>query len=268
MPAYPWSELGIQKTSDQRAIKSAYAAKLKVTRPEDDPAGFQALVEARDLAMELARRPVGKSRKKKTDTTQLHRGNQGLADQISNLQLPSSPHMATQENVDDMKSDELPDATVKRSIKNIVAFLANDATQDGYNRATLAVDKIQQFSIAQKTMAEFEFLQAVHSFLVEDEDENEPSPLRQTDAELIKRQNYIVLRLDEAFDWTSNDRRLSEFYWFNAEDFADNLQRLRNPRIASYSQVPDTQSSWSKSWLWVFIAFMLLKLLAAYFHSN
>lgn len=43
--------LGIGPDADERAVKRAYAAKLKVTRPEDDPEGFQRLVDARDTAL-------------------------------------------------------------------------------------------------------------------------------------------------------------------------------------------------------------------------
>lgn len=52
-----WEILGIEQTSDQHAIKRAYAAKLKQHKPEDDPVAFQrlrmAFEEARSMAQYL-----------------------------------------------------------------------------------------------------------------------------------------------------------------------------------------------------------------------
>ena len=49
-----WDILGTEPTGDERALKRAYAKRLKVTRPEDDPAAFQELRDAYEYALRIA----------------------------------------------------------------------------------------------------------------------------------------------------------------------------------------------------------------------
>jgi hypothetical protein len=44
-------QLGLGPDADERAVKRAYAARLKVTRPDSDPEGFQALNAAYQAAL-------------------------------------------------------------------------------------------------------------------------------------------------------------------------------------------------------------------------
>jgi len=50
-----WQQLGIRATSDLKAIKKAYAARLKHTRPDDDAAAYQALRQAYEAAQAQAK---------------------------------------------------------------------------------------------------------------------------------------------------------------------------------------------------------------------
>ncbi|HEY0925644.1 J domain-containing protein [Brevundimonas sp.] len=51
-----WSIIGLEPTNDEREIRRAYARRLKEVHPEDDPAGFQALRDAYERAMDMARK--------------------------------------------------------------------------------------------------------------------------------------------------------------------------------------------------------------------
>lgn len=51
---FPWDELGLEEPGDRRAIKRAYAARLKSCRPEDDAEGFARLRRAYEVALAWA----------------------------------------------------------------------------------------------------------------------------------------------------------------------------------------------------------------------
>jgi hypothetical protein len=48
----PFASLGLPADADERAIKKAYAQRLRTTRPDDDPEGFQRLNQAYQAALE------------------------------------------------------------------------------------------------------------------------------------------------------------------------------------------------------------------------
>ncbi|MCH9672976.1 MAG: J domain-containing protein [Gammaproteobacteria bacterium] len=56
-----WDVLGIAPTDDQKTIKRAYAHLLKVNRPDQDPAAYQALREAFDAALKQAKARTARS---------------------------------------------------------------------------------------------------------------------------------------------------------------------------------------------------------------
>jgi hypothetical protein len=49
-----WEVLGIAQTNDERAIKRAFATRLRITSPESDPAGYMKLREAFEAAKQFA----------------------------------------------------------------------------------------------------------------------------------------------------------------------------------------------------------------------
>jgi hypothetical protein len=55
----PWSRLGIARTQDETVIRRAYAALVKQTRPDVDPAGFRELRAAFEAAQDWARQSAG-----------------------------------------------------------------------------------------------------------------------------------------------------------------------------------------------------------------
>ncbi|HEX9061038.1 MAG TPA: hypothetical protein VF941_12735, partial [Clostridia bacterium] len=73
-----WVILGIDSTNDITIIKKAYAKKLKIHHPEDDPEGYQRLREAYDLAVKYSK----STNKKEPQRIQI----------ASNVDVPDEPH--------------------------------------------------------------------------------------------------------------------------------------------------------------------------------
>lgn len=65
--SWPWSQLGLPGPSGLSEIRHAYAEKLKVTHPEDDPEGFQKLHSAYQMASRMARQQKRKARIPETE---------------------------------------------------------------------------------------------------------------------------------------------------------------------------------------------------------
>src|SRR5215471_18001762 len=53
-----WEELGIVPTADAKAIRRAYAGRLRGLDPDQDPAAFQRLRQAFEAALSQAERPT------------------------------------------------------------------------------------------------------------------------------------------------------------------------------------------------------------------
>lgn len=78
--------LGIDLDADERTIKRAYAAKLRITRPDDDPEGFQGLNEAYQAALALLQHRLARE----AMTT-----DESVADSVENVPGESRASVAT-----------------------------------------------------------------------------------------------------------------------------------------------------------------------------
>lgn len=89
-----WKVLEINATTDITAIKKAYAKKLKVHHPEDDPTGFQSLKESYDSAVQYAKYMSSKAHSLDEDNSvENARENQHepvLSESSFNISLPLS----------------------------------------------------------------------------------------------------------------------------------------------------------------------------------
>lgn len=92
-----WSQLGIEPTTDIRAIKKAYAIRLKLTHPDDDPQAYQQLREAYDWAQGYAK-------------FHLNYPSDELGDAVSIIEAPPQPSASVEftESVESMSMPAWP----------------------------------------------------------------------------------------------------------------------------------------------------------------
>ena len=98
--AHLWSVLGIEPTDDVRAIKRAYAAKLKKCRPEDDAAGFQELNSCYKHAVAMVKHQAWVAQQEQEEAE-------------AEVQAQSEPQEAVARPQDDEPSTSVTEATPK-----------------------------------------------------------------------------------------------------------------------------------------------------------
>ncbi|MCC4587517.1 hypothetical protein JWH11_08365 [Xanthomonas melonis] len=115
--------LGLDDDADTRAIKRAYAARLKLTRPDDDPAGFQQLHETYQAALAWSRYRAETAAAEEADEPQ----DDGMSDAgVGSVRPAASPLAAHSPTPDVQPADALwpesaqPDAT-PRPVPDIAA---------------------------------------------------------------------------------------------------------------------------------------------------
>jgi hypothetical protein len=262
---YPWTLLGIDKTDDLRAIKIAYAAKLKVTRPEENAEAFQELVAARDAALIHA---GGTSRfdiktVKSHEEDEICGGPRGSKRQaIEPIELPEFHNGDPEFEANDSSVND----GANQNIEVISNFLDPDNKHPSFNGVEEALKTVKALGIDERLSIEDDLLLLVDKYLYAVEaDPFLKRGLATGSSFLWNERNRMILALDAEFGWTENDRRLTESHLLEDQALADRLQRLKNPQLPQQTGQVETIIGWRRYVGYAVLAYFGLVLLRLLF---
>ncbi len=251
MATFPWSVLGIKKTSDVRVIKSAYAAKLKVTRPDDDPVAFQRLVEARDRAIIQSKTAVARIG---SVAEPEERPQQSKSSATPRKKKPGT----TAKRIVSAEQSPQPQAELRSSLPNIVDAIAQILDNDEKDPTQQDIDEVakalQEMPLAQKIQSEVDILSAVNQYLLNDKQEKRK--LWEQDRKLwqLSYRTYLIATLNAEYAWTENERHVQSLGWFLEPDFSERLRKTIDPNYTPGDRVNPLKSITRKGWItWIML---------------
>jgi len=198
-----WDTLAIKATPDQRAIKRAYAAKLKITRPEDDPQAYQELREAFDAAKRIAKQMALESEQQEPSEDETHSATEPDPESAEQTTVTAQESLQDSLSTDTHKSDpenEQQDQVTPEHRSKIISATSDetvDLQSGGDEQQSQSIEQIQTKSddeaIDERAR---ELVQSVHDEL---KDKGEVAAVAHFQ-ELLKSNDLLSIDLAKRFD--------------------------------------------------------------------
>lgn len=227
MDRSPWVVLGVEPGAGAAEIRRAYARRLKEKRPDEDAQGFQRLVEARDLALQLASgaRPDGHL----TDTFFVEALDIGAMDAARPQHEPATPPPHA------LAADAFFDTFAQpRAVFDALQGVLESDELTGWQSIVRATSELTH---GQRAALEAYLVEGLSAFAARQKRNCAawpPSTWAFFD---------LVATLDEEFGWRENDRLLHEVLDEQAaQDFTVLLQWARHLASAGTAAGPDGHS--------------------------
>ena len=231
-PENIWERLGVEPTCDVRAIKRAYAKRLKEIRPDEDALAFQALREARDEALWSANFQFSYDDQAEVagDDEDCRGGNSsddtGMVfhfvenGDIDDLDVPRDlDHI--EESGDPFDVNGFEEISVAIDIEACLASRLTSETIWQAKEWRSVVAEFEHWSIEEKSEAEYVILHAIGDHLPDLEDLSE---------ERIFDVQSVLVQLNEIFNWQDYDRRLyDQLETSKARDVLNLIRAVKEP---------------------------------------
>lgn len=146
----PWTLLGLDDDADERAIKRQYAKLLKITRPDDDPEGFQRLREAYERALSWARNRADDEDDFNTPTTTVERLSDAFAGAAPVAKQPIPGDTLT---IDRAAPDRIAESIAHQTARELVEqTTAQNLQQQHQNSVTQNCDLLFQQCLLERCL--------------------------------------------------------------------------------------------------------------------
>ena len=250
-----WEQLGIKPCRDERAIKRAYAKKLKTIRPDENPREFQSLREARDEAIWLSRfddlpfdedgedalasgpeESAAASQRSDDQSADDPTPADGLVPD-SDAPSPASADRSEQKSSDSGTGPEPESESHVDQVESIVADIEKQFgpwnTKWDYDSWWTILSKVAKLDIWQRQNIQYDILEHLGKAVAQSVTEGYSIH----DKEHL---NAVLLLLDEEFGWSRDDRML-----YNAmkDEHADLLSDIIRRLSLINSKVRKTHES-------------------------
>jgi hypothetical protein len=256
--------LGVAPTAEPRAVKKAYAARIKVVRPDDDPIAFQRLRDAYTLALEFANHcvdentPASDTRPDNALAAHTDQPQFAHSDQQDLARPAREPELRELERPPPIVADDVPPSR-RAPPKAYRVNPMDDAANVQIVREAQPAPLRPWVSIAQAylQLPSFEHATAMAWLYAQPEFDS-----------LTERQHFSLafqrLCLERALDWQAFSALCEFFDWDNAtasvlpglrekirqNELANELQsRPVNQRFLSQLRAVPTRRGWLTGWL-------------------
>jgi hypothetical protein len=255
-----WSLLGVKRGATERDIKVAYAKRLKVTRPEDDPEAFQRLVEARNEALAKASRRVEVAPRNGEELTQEPGGEAVLVD-VPKGKKRKSGRAGKSADGEAAHNAGVAALSPDDATGRIADLLSSEVADNSEASFDEAVAVLRNASFSERAASEERLLWSVGVLAdrrFPDSTEQEVEPMQ-----LTSPNRYMIAVLAEEFHWLEDEQRVASISSWHSPRLLDLVREaIHGPAAAPPPEKLYWYNNLNIVWFLLLAAYLAIKILS------